>query len=96
MNTINLTGLLGSCEDWVKQIHQIGLKNYRQTKMIRDRGQTYKLYTHWYQLNGNCKVQMVKKEVRRKQKRNLDNNTRGAETAAALLDTRHLHHEAYL
>ena len=64
--------------------------------MIRDRDRKYKLYTHWYQLNGNRNVQKIKKEVLGKRKRNLDDNTGGAETAAALLYAKTAHREAAL
>ena len=64
------------CEDWVEQLHQLGLENIRQTKTIRDKYQKYKLYTHWEKLKVNHNVQKIKKEAPGKRKRNLENNTR--------------------
>jgi hypothetical protein len=90
-----LWGLADFCEDWVEQLHQLGLKNNRRTKTIRDRGRKYKLYTHWEQLSGNRNVQRIKVEVKESRKRKLD-NTRGADTAAALLDEKTYHREAAL
>ena len=82
-----LKGLADFCEDWVEQLHQLGLKNNRRTKTIRNRDQKYKLYTHWEQLSGNRNVQRIKKEVNQKRKRKLK-NTRGADRAAGLLSRR--------
>ena len=72
------------CEDWVEQLHQLGLKNNRRTKTIRNRDQKYKLYTQWEQLSGNQNVQRIKKEVHEKWKRKLQ-HPRGAVRAAGLL-----------
>jgi len=90
-----LWGLADFCEDWVEQLHQLGLKNNKRTKTIRDRDRKYKLYTHWEQLNGNRNVQKIKKEVLGKRKRPLQNNTAG-ETATALLAAKTAHREAAL
>jgi hypothetical protein len=56
-----LWGLADFCEDWVEQLHQLGLKNNRRTKTIRDRERKYKLYTHWEQLNGDRTVQKTRR-----------------------------------
>jgi hypothetical protein len=40
-----LQGLADFCEDWVEQLHQLGLKNNRRTKTIRNRDRKYKIYT---------------------------------------------------
>jgi hypothetical protein len=45
-----LKGLADFCEDWVKQLHQLGLKNNRRTKTIRNRDRKFKLYTQWEHL----------------------------------------------
>jgi hypothetical protein len=38
-------GLLADfCEDWVEQLYQLGLKNDRRTKTIRNRGKKDKVY----------------------------------------------------
>jgi hypothetical protein len=79
-----LKGLADFCEDWVEQLHQLGLKNHRRTKSIRNRDSKYKLYTQWEQLNENQNVQRIKKEVNKKRKRKLQ-HSRGADTAAVLL-----------
>ncbi len=55
-----LKGLADFCEDWVEQLHQLGLKNNRRTKTIRNRDRKYKLYTQWEQLSGNREVQEKK------------------------------------
>jgi hypothetical protein len=52
-----LKGLADFCEDWVEQLHQLGLKNNRRMKTIRNRDRKYKLYTQWEQLSGNREVQ---------------------------------------
>jgi hypothetical protein len=52
-----LKGLADFCEDWVEQLHQLGSKNNRRTKTIRNRHRKYKLYTQWKQLSGNRIVQ---------------------------------------
>jgi hypothetical protein len=36
-----LQGLADFCEDWVEQLHQLGLKNNRRTKGVRDRDQKH-------------------------------------------------------
>ena len=54
------------------------------------------MYTHWEQLNGNLNMQKIKQEVLGKWKWNLENNTRGAETPAALLDENTVHRESAL
>jgi hypothetical protein len=90
-----LKGLADFCEDWVEQLHQLGLKNNRRTKTIRNRDRKYKLYTQWEQLSGNREVQGIKKEVNRKRKRNLQ-NSKGADTAAALLLQKNNHRQAAL
>jgi hypothetical protein len=47
-------GLADFCEDWVEQLHQLGYKNSRRTKTIRNRDRKCKLYTQqWEQLSGN-------------------------------------------
>jgi hypothetical protein len=90
-----LRGLADFCEDWVEQLHQLGLKNNRRTKTIRNRDRKYKLYTHWEQLSGNRNVQRIKKEVNQKRKRKLK-HTRGADRAAGLLLEKTYHREAAL
>jgi hypothetical protein len=60
-----LKGLADFCEDWVEQLHQLGLKNNRRTKTIRNRDRKYKLYTQWEQLSGNREVQGIKKKSTR-------------------------------
>jgi hypothetical protein len=90
-----LKGIADFCEDWVEQLHQLGLKNNRRTKTIRNKDRKYKLYTHWEQLSGDRNVQRMKKEVNQKRKRNLQ-STRGADTAAALLVEKTYHREAAL
>ena len=89
-------GLSDFCEDWVEQLHQLGLKNKGKPKTIRDRDQKYKLYTHWEQLNISRNLQKIKKEVLGKWKRDLENSTRVAEISAALLDATTVHREAAL
>jgi hypothetical protein len=79
-----LKGLADFCEDWVEQLHQLGLKNIRIMKMIRNRYIKYKIYTQWEQWSGNRNVQRIKKEGNKKQKRKLQ-QSRGADTAAGLL-----------
>jgi hypothetical protein len=91
-----LKGLADFCEEWVEQLHQLGLKNNQRTMTIRNQDQKYKLYTHWEQeLSGNQNVQRIKKEVNQKRKRKLK-NTRGADTAAGLLLENTYHREAAL
>ena len=81
-----LWGLADFCEDWVlEQLHQLGLKNNRRTKTVRDRVKKYNLYAHWEHLNGNRIVQKIKKEVIVKRKRKRETASRREETAAALL-----------
>jgi hypothetical protein len=89
-----LKSLADFCEDWVEQLHQLGLKNSRRTKTIRSRDRKYKLYTQWERLSGNRNVQWIKKEVHQKRKRKLQHN-RGADTAASLLE-KTFHREAAL
>jgi hypothetical protein len=89
----SVKGIANFCKDWVEQLHQLGLKNNRRTKAIRNKDRKYKLYTHWEQLSGNGNVQRMKKEVNHKRKRNLQ-STRGADTAAALLVEKTYHQEA--
>jgi hypothetical protein len=48
-----LKGLADFCEDWVEQLHQLGLKNNRRRKTIRNRETKYKLCAQWEQLSGN-------------------------------------------
>jgi hypothetical protein len=48
-----LKGLADFCEDWVEHLHQLGLKNNRRTKTIRNRDSKYILYTQWKPLSGN-------------------------------------------
>jgi hypothetical protein len=38
-----LKGLADFCKDWVEQLHQLGLKNNRRTKTIRNGDRKYKL-----------------------------------------------------
>jgi hypothetical protein len=54
-----LKGLADFCVVWVEQLHQLGLKNNRRTKSIRNQDRKYKLYTQWEQLSGNREVQGV-------------------------------------
>jgi hypothetical protein len=88
-------GLVDSCEDWVEQLHQLGLKNNRRTKTTRDRDRKCKLRTHWEQLSGNRNVQRTKKEVPGERKQKLQNDA-GGETARALLAANSLHRETAL
>jgi hypothetical protein len=90
-----LQGLADFCEDWVEQLHQLGLKNNRRTKGVRNRDRKYALYTKWEQLSGNRKVQKIKAEVKENRKRKLQHN-RGEETATALLLENTFHREAAL
>ncbi len=90
-----LKGLADYCEDWVEQLHQLGLKNNQRTKTIRNRDRKYKLYTRWEQLSGNQNVQRIKTEVNEKRKRKLQ-HTRGADRAASLLVEKTFHREAAL
>jgi hypothetical protein len=90
-----LKGLADFCEDWVEQLHQLGLKNSRRTKTIRNRDRKYKLYTQWEQLSGNREVQGILKKVKKKRKRNLQ-NSKGVDTAAALLLQKNSHRQAAL
>jgi hypothetical protein len=46
-------GMADFCEDWVKQLHQLGLKNNRRTKGVRDRDRKRGLHAKWEQLSGN-------------------------------------------
>jgi hypothetical protein len=87
-----LKGLADYCEDWVEQLHQLGLKNNRRTKTIRDRNRKYQLYAKWEQLSGNRNVQKVKEEVQKKRKRNIK-TTRGLDTEAALQIEKKLYRE---
>ncbi len=48
-----LKGVADFCEDWVEQLHELGLKNNLRTKMIRNIDRKYKLYTGWEQFSGN-------------------------------------------
>jgi hypothetical protein len=48
-----LKGLADFCEDWVEQLHQLGSKDNRRRKTIRNGDRKYKLYTKWEQLSGN-------------------------------------------
>jgi hypothetical protein len=91
-----LWGLADFCEDWVEQLHQLGLKNNRRTKVIRNRERKYELYTKWEQLSGNRSVQKIKKEVHLKRKRKLQNADRAADTEAATLEQKTFHREAAL
>jgi hypothetical protein len=54
-----LKGLADLCEDWVEQLHQLGLKNNRRTKTIMNRDRKFKLYTQWEQLSDNREVQGI-------------------------------------
>ncbi len=83
------------CEDWVEQLHQLGLKNNRRTKGVRNRDRKYGLHAKWEQLSGNRDVQRIKVEVKESRKRKLQHD-RGAETAANLLDEKTFHREAAL
>jgi hypothetical protein len=89
-----LKGLADFCEDWVEQLHQLGLKNNWRTKTIRNRDSKYKLYTQWEQLSGNRNVQRIKTEVNQKRKHKLQHSTRGADRAASLLVEKTFHREA--
>jgi hypothetical protein len=76
--TINQT------KDWVEQLCQLGLKNDRRTKGVRNRDQKHGLCTtKWEQLSGNQNVQRTKHEAKESWKRKLQHDG-GAETAAAL------------
>jgi hypothetical protein len=91
-----LWGPADFCEDWVEQLHQLGLKNNRRTKTTRDRDRKHKLRTHWEQLSGNSRnAQRTKKEVLGKRRRKLQNDA-GGETARALLAAKSLHREKAL
>jgi hypothetical protein len=90
-----LQGLADFCEDWVEQLHQLGLKNNRRMKGVRNRDRKCGLHTKWEQLSGNRNVQTTKVEVKENRKRKLQHN-RGAETAAALLIEKTFHREAAL
>ena len=90
-----LEGLADFCEDWVEQLHQLGLKNNRRTKGVRNRDRKYTLYSKWEQLSGNRDVQRIKGKVKVSRKRKLQ-HSRGAETAAALQMEKTFHREAAL
>jgi hypothetical protein len=91
-----LQGLLADfCEDWVEQLHQLGLKNNRRTKGVRDRDQKHGLRAKWEQLSGNRNVQRMKVEVKESWKRKVQHD-RGAETAANLLVEKTFHREPAL
>jgi hypothetical protein len=90
-----LNGLADFCEDWVEQLHQLGWKNNRRTRMICNRGRKHKLYTQWEQLSGNRNVQRKKKKVNEDRKQKLQHN-RGAYTEAPLLNLKTYHREAAL
>jgi hypothetical protein len=90
-----LQGIADFCEDWVEQLHQLGLKNNRRTKGVRDRDQKHGLCAKWEQLSGNRDVQRIKVEVKESRKRKLQHD-RGAETAANLLHEKTFHREAAL
>jgi hypothetical protein len=79
----------------VEQLHQLGLKNNRRTKTVRNRNRKYNLHAKWEQLSGNRKVQAIKQEVHKKRKRKLQ-TTRGADTERALLIEKTFHREAAL
>jgi hypothetical protein len=55
-----LKGLVDFCEDWGEQLHQLGLKDNRRMKIIRNQDRKYKLYTQCEQLSGNGDVQGIK------------------------------------
>jgi hypothetical protein len=90
-----LQGLADFCEDWVEQLHQLGSKNNRRTKGVRNKGRKCGLRTKWEQLSGNQNVQRMKVEAKENWKRKLQHD-RGAETAAALLIEKTFHCEAAL
>jgi beta-lactamase class D len=90
-----LKGLADFCEDWVEQLHQLGLKNNHRTRTIRNRDRKYKLYTKWEQLSGNRNIQRIKKEVNENRKQKLQHN-RGTDTAASLLNLKTYHRKAAL
>jgi hypothetical protein len=77
-------GLADFCEDWVEQLHQLGLKNNRRTKGVRNR-----------EPSGNRNVQRTKVEAKENRNRKLQHD-RGADTAAALLIKKTFHREAAL
>jgi hypothetical protein len=79
-----LKGLGDFSENWVEQLHQLGLKNNRRIKTTRNRNRKYKLYPQWEQLSGNPNIQRIKKEVNEKRKRNIQ-HSRGADRATGLL-----------
>jgi hypothetical protein len=83
------------CEDWVEQLHQLGSKNNRRTKGVRNRDRKCGLHTKWEQLSGNRNVQRTKVEAKEDRKRKLQHDG-GAETAAALLIEKTIHREAAL
>ena len=91
----SLKGIADFCEDWVEQLHQLGLKNNRRTKTIRNRDRKYKLYTRWEQLSRNRNVQRIKLEVHKKRKWKLQ-HSRGAAMAANLLLEKTFHCQAAL
>jgi hypothetical protein len=63
--------------------------------ILRNRDRKYKLYTQWEHLSGNQDVQRIKKELNKKQKRNLQ-HSKVADTAAGLLLQNTSHHQAAL
>jgi hypothetical protein len=79
-----LQGPADFCEDWVEQLHQLGSKNNRRTKGVRNRDRKCGLHTKWEQLSGNRIVRRMKVEAKENRKRKLQDD-RSAETAAALL-----------
>jgi hypothetical protein len=77
-------GTVDFCQDWVKQLCQLGLKNDQRTKTIGDRDKKCKLRAHWEQSNGNRIVQKTKEEVAVDRKW-MHGSTGRKETAADLL-----------
>jgi hypothetical protein len=78
-----LQDMADSCEDRAEQLHQLGLKNDRRTKGVRDRDEKHGLHAKWEQSSGNRDVQRTKVEAKESRKRKLQHD-RGAETAANL------------
>jgi hypothetical protein len=58
----SLKGLAGFREDWLEQLHQLGLKNNRRTKTMRNRDRKYQPYTQWEQSSGNQNVQKIRRK----------------------------------
>jgi hypothetical protein len=88
-------GLADFCEDWVERLHQLGLKNNRRTRTIRNKDPKNQLYTKWEQISGNRQVQSIKRRIHSKRKRELT-TTRGSDTAYKIQSEKKYHRKEAL